>query len=401
MGNVQFAKLPDVGVPSKGVTSVGLVESTVLPEPVEEVTPVPPLATGKVPVTPVESGNPVALVITPEEGVPKAGVTNVGLVANTLAPVPVSSVKTAAKLALDGVAKNAATLVAKPLIPVLTGNPVQFVKVPLVGVPKTGVTNVGLVESTLLPEPVEVVTPVPPLATGSVPVTPVVSGKPVRLVAVPEAGVPKTGVTKVGLVDKTLFPEPVELVTPVPPLATGSVPVTPAVRESPVALVNTTDVGVPSTGVTSVGLVDKTLLPEPVEVVTPVPPLATGRVPVTPVVRGSPVVLVNTPDVGVPNSGVTSVGLVESTVLPVPVEVVTPVPPLATGSVPVTPVVKGRPVALVSVPDVGVPSMGVTSVGLVDRTLLPEPVEVVTPVPPLATPSTPVKLDTTLDVTLM
>ena len=32
--------------------------------------------------------------------------------------------------------------------------------------------------------------PVPPLATGKVPVTPVVSGKPVRLVAVPLVGVP-------------------------------------------------------------------------------------------------------------------------------------------------------------------------------------------------------------------
>ena len=35
---------------------------------------------------------------------------------------------------------------------------------------------------------------------------------------------------------------------------------------------------------------------------------------------------------------------------------VVPVPPLAIGSVPVTPVVKGRPVALVSVTLVGVPS---------------------------------------------
>lgn len=33
--------------------------------------------------------------------------------------------------------------------------------------------------------------PVPPLATGSSPVTPVVSGKPVALVNVPEVGVPK------------------------------------------------------------------------------------------------------------------------------------------------------------------------------------------------------------------
>jgi hypothetical protein len=135
----------------------------------------------------------------PDEGVPKAGVTNVGLVANTLAPVPVSSVKTAAKLALDGVAKNVATLEAKPLIPVLTGSPVQFVKVPLVGVPKTGVTKVGLVDKTLFPEPVELVTPVPPLATGSVPVTPVVKGKPVTFVITPLAGVPSAGVTNVGL----------------------------------------------------------------------------------------------------------------------------------------------------------------------------------------------------------
>jgi hypothetical protein len=72
VGNVQFVSVPEDGVPNAGVTSVGLVESTVLPEPVEEVTPVPPLATGKVPVTPVESGNPVRLVAVPDEGVPKA-----------------------------------------------------------------------------------------------------------------------------------------------------------------------------------------------------------------------------------------------------------------------------------------------------------------------------------------
>ena len=37
---------------------------------------------------------------------------------------------------------------------------------------------------------VSVAAPVPPFATGSVPVTPVVKGKPVKLVAVPEEGVP-------------------------------------------------------------------------------------------------------------------------------------------------------------------------------------------------------------------
>lgn len=107
----------------------------------------------------------------------------------------------------------------------------------------------------------------------------------------------------------------------------------------------------------------------------PVPPFATGKRPVTPVVNGRPVKLVATPDVGVPKIGVTSVGEVDNTLLPEPVDVVTPVPPLATGSVPVTPVVKGKPVRLVATPEVGVPKMGVTNVGLVaNATTVPVPV---------------------------
>jgi len=178
-----------------------------------------------------------------------------------------------------------------------------------------------------------VVWPVPPLAMAKVPVTPVERGKPVALVKVAEVGVPKTGVTNVGEVDKTTLPEPVEVVTPVPPLATGRVPVTPVVKGRPVALVRVTEVGVPRTGVIKVGEVDSTLLPDPVDVVTPVPPLATGRVPVTPEVRGKPVALVRVTEVGVPRMGVTKVGDVESTLLPDPVDVVTPVPPYATATV--------------------------------------------------------------------
>ena len=53
-----------------------------------------------------------------------------------------------------------------------------------------------------------------------------------------------------------------------------------------------------------------------------------------------------------------------------------PVPPFADGNIPVTPVVKGKPVRLVAVPDVGVPSTGVTSVGLVASTGAPVPVAV-------------------------
>ena len=66
-----------------------------------------------------------------------------------------------------------------------------------------------------------------------------------------------------------------------------------------------------------------------------------------------------------------------------------PVPPLDTVSVPVTPVVNGRPVKLVATPDAGVPSAGATNTGLFDRTRLPVPVSVVVPVPPPVVFSTP------------
>ena len=48
VGKVQLVRLPDAGVPKAGVTSVGLVESTTEPVPVEVVTPVPPEVTAKV-----------------------------------------------------------------------------------------------------------------------------------------------------------------------------------------------------------------------------------------------------------------------------------------------------------------------------------------------------------------
>lgn len=46
--NVPVLKFPEVGVPNKGVTKLGLVFKTTEPEPVEVVTPVPPLATTNV-----------------------------------------------------------------------------------------------------------------------------------------------------------------------------------------------------------------------------------------------------------------------------------------------------------------------------------------------------------------
>ena len=80
-----------------------------------------------------------------------------------------------------------------------------------------GATNVGadapLPRMTLLA--VRVVKLVPPLATESVPVTPVVSGKPVALVKTRADGVPRSGVTKVGEVLNTKLVE----VVPVAPAA--------------------------------------------------------------------------------------------------------------------------------------------------------------------------------------
>jgi hypothetical protein len=112
------------GVPRFGVVSVGDVARTALPVPVAAVAPVPPFATGRVPVTPVASGRPVRFVATPEAGVPSAGVTKVGLVARTIEPLPV------------GVAASAVAIpVPRPDTPVETGRPVAFVKMPLEGVP--------------------------------------------------------------------------------------------------------------------------------------------------------------------------------------------------------------------------------------------------------------------------
>jgi hypothetical protein len=150
---------------------------------------------------------------------PNTGVTRVGVLANTLAPLPVSSVKANAKLADEGVAKNAATLAAKPDTPVEIGRPVQLVRVPEVGVPNNGVVRVGEVANTKRPVPVSSVTADNKLAEDGVaknvatpvakPETPLEIGRPVQLVRVPEPGVPNTGDMKVGVLLNTKRPVPV------------------------------------------------------------------------------------------------------------------------------------------------------------------------------------------------
>lgn len=225
------------------------------------------------PAIPVLTGRPVQLVKVPEVGVPKIGVTKVGVFANTFAPVPVSSVKADARLAEEGVAKKVATPAASPLIPVLTGNPVQLVKVPDVGVPKTGDTSVGVLAKTLAPVPVSSVNADARLAEEGVaknvatpaanPETPVEIGSPVQFVNVPLVGVPRTGVVNVGVFAKTKAPVPVSSVTAVAKLALEGVarkvdtpvpsPEMPVLTGSPVQLVSVPDVGVPKDGVVKAG----------------------------------------------------------------------------------------------------------------------------------------------------
>ncbi len=86
----------------------------------------------------------------------------------------------------------------------------------------------------------------------------------------------------------------------------------------------------------------------PDKVVEPVPPFATGNVPVTPVVSGSPVAFVSVPDDGVPSAPpfTTNEPAVPTFT---PRAVATPVPK------PEMPVESGSPVALVSVIEAGVP----------------------------------------------
>jgi len=309
----------------------------------------------------VVNGSPVRFVATPEVGVPNKGVTSVGDVANTLAPVPVSSVSAAAKFA-DVKEPNDAALPTDVIIPVRLALvvtlpevnpdavPVILVPTKALGVPKAGVTSVGLVANTSEPEPVSSVIEAAKFALDGVP----------KNVATP---VPKD-------------------VIPVPPLATGK-----AVPEYVMARVPEDVIGLPAM-LKMLGTVAATLVTEPAPAAAHVPSprqkvdaeaevpelrLVTGRFPITPVLKGSPVIFVATPEAGVPSKGVTNVGELANTLAPVPVSsvraaarfaeegvaknVATPLPK------PLTPVLIGKPVALVSVTLVGVPRIGVTSVG--------------------------------------
>jgi hypothetical protein len=107
----------------------------------------------KVKVAAVAGAVKATLLILVAVATPKTGVTRVGVLANTKAPLPVSSVTADAKLEDDGVAKNVATPAAKPDTPVEIGRPVQLVRVPEPGVPNAGVMKVGELLKTTRPVP--------------------------------------------------------------------------------------------------------------------------------------------------------------------------------------------------------------------------------------------------------
>jgi hypothetical protein len=145
------------------------------------------------------------------------------------------------------------------------------------------VVSVTLVISVFAPDaaalrfvlaPDAVVDPVPPLATGTLansPTTPELSYK-IRPVVPPVIVVVPTV--------KPLAPEAAaQEPSPRKNVVTDGVPVAlipPTGR--PVAFVRVTEVGVPRTGVTSVGLVARTTLPEPVVAFSPITPELSYRI---------------------------------------------------------------------------------------------------------------------------
>lgn len=304
-----------------------------------------------VPVPPMTSGT-VMLVV------------NVGAVPNTFAPLPVSSVSAAARLADDGVARNVATFDPSPLTPVLIGSPVQLVSVPLDGVPKTGVVNVGLVKVLLVSVSVVALPTNVSVAAGSVSVPDAVALG--WMVVVPDV-----------LPDNASLPS-ADVATP---SVTCPVPsnTNPADAPNEPAALYCTCVLEPAG--TVVALAIQLVMPEPsVERTYPfVPPVSgsvSDQVPaaalgwmvtvpeVFPARDNVPLVAPATPKVGV---ALAEIVLAVAATRNVPAAaVVMPTPPLPSDSVPVMPVVKGRPVQFVSVPLAGVPRTGAVRVGFVN-----------------------------------
>lgn len=176
----------------------------------------------------------------------KAGVVRLGLVPNTSAPDPVSSVTAAARFELEGVPRNVRIPVPVVVVEGAAPAPPPITSAFAARTPELASVLAALKYGS--PPEVPPVSPVPPLATGNVPVT---SLDRLTLLAV-KAEVPFP------------FKTPVRVVAPLPPRFTGSVLIVPPSIGRPVALVRVRALGVPKFGVVRVGDVASTLLPVPV-----------------------------------------------------------------------------------------------------------------------------------------
>ena len=195
---------------------------------------------------------------------------NVGLAEKTAEPVPVSSVRAAARFALDGVPRKVAIPAPNEVIPVppfATASVPPSVKVPLevIGPPVS-------VRPVVPPEPETEVTLPPPVPAPIAVRNAAASSAETVLSALKRGNVIAPGLVRVKrfapmVVAPNAVRAPAASVAPVPPRATDSVPVVPAIIGRPVAFVRIAEAGVPRFGVTRVGEVLKTTLPVPVSLV--------------------------------------------------------------------------------------------------------------------------------------
>ena len=116
VGKVQLVNVPEVGVPSKGVTNVGEVANTTAPDPVLEVM----LMFGAVPPLDAKGEEAVTLVIVPPE--PVAAIVWLGQAPEIVTPDPAT--KAGVAVAVPPLAMG-----KMPVTPVVKGKPVAFVRV--------------------------------------------------------------------------------------------------------------------------------------------------------------------------------------------------------------------------------------------------------------------------------
>ena len=294
-----------------------------------------------------------------------------GEVLKTLKPVPVSSVSALIKFALDGVPRKVATLVPRPLTPVLIGRPVPLVRVTDCGIPRIGERKVGEFEKTAVPVPVSSVRLLMRAADSAV------------VVAIDEASVKSAR-------------EAVELERVKLPITVGAVRTDDDARTNPPPVPFSSErIAASSADVVKVLLkprlevaTHRVLVPVLCKTIPRVPALlvesrkrpAKVRLVEVALVKVAVPVAVRLLKVAVPAKA----GEVLKTLKPVPVSSVSALIKFALDGVPrkvatlvprpLTPVLIGRPVPLVRVTDCGIPRIGERKVGEFEKTAVPVPV---------------------------